>query len=376
MSDRQWQWVTSDEALRAAIDALMGEAAVAIDTEFRRRDTFYPQVALIQMATQGQCWLIDPLTLSDPAPLKQLLLNPDVIKVLHSASEDLEVFERWLGVLPQPLFDSQKAAAMLNMGFGLSYRALVEQMLGITVDKEETQSDWLARPLTDNQESYAAQDVIYLAELFPELLKKVAALGRLDWVLEEGREAATGGRGPLAKFKSAWKLSAAQQAAIAALVEWREGQAQQRDKPRGWVLNDKVITELARKMPEHSRELETITGLPQGLVRRAGEAMITLINNPSEEARLAAISAFQKPPTSDIKARAKALGAHAEALAGKLGMNVEITVPNRELELIVSDALNLPIVRPSSWSGWRGEWIIGPLLQQASRMNEINDETS
>ena len=114
----------------AAIDALMGEAAVAIDTEFRRRDTFYPQVALIQIATQGQCWLIDPLTLSDPAPLKQLLLNPDVIKVLHSASEDLEVFERWLGVLPQPLFDSQKAAAMLNMGFGLSYRALVEQMLG------------------------------------------------------------------------------------------------------------------------------------------------------------------------------------------------------------------------------------------------------
>ena len=94
MSDRQWQWVTSDEALRAAIDALMGEAAVAIDTEFRRRDTFYPQVALIQIATQGQCWLIDPLTLSDPAPLKQLLLNPDVIKVLHSASEDLEVFER------------------------------------------------------------------------------------------------------------------------------------------------------------------------------------------------------------------------------------------------------------------------------------------
>ena len=114
-------------------------------------------------------------------------------------------------------------------------------------------------------------------------------------MLEEGREAATGGRGPLAKFKSAWKLSAAQQAAIAALVEWREGQAQQRDKPRGWVLNDKVITELARKMPEHSRELETITGLPQGLVRRAGEAMVTLINNPPEEARLAAISAFQKP---------------------------------------------------------------------------------
>ena len=376
MSDRQWQWVTSDEALRAAIDALMGEAAVAIDTEFRRRDTFFPQVALIQIATQGQCWLIDPLTLSDPAPLKQLLLNPTVIKVLHSASEDLEIFEHWLGVLPQPLFDSQKAAAMLNMGFGLSYRALVEQMLDISVDKEETQSDWLARPLTESQQSYAAQDVIYLAELFPLLLKKIMALGRLEWVLEEGRVATTGGRGPLAKFKSAWKLSAGQQAAMAALVNWREGQAQQRDKPRGWILNDKVIAELARKMPQNARELETIEGLPQGLVRRAGEAMVTLINNPPEEARLAAISAFQKPARSDIKARAKALSPHAQALASTLGMNVEITVPTRELELIVSDALGLPIVRPSSWSGWRGEWIIGPLLQQASRMNENNDEAS
>ena len=170
--------------------------------------------------------------------------------MLHSASEDLEIFEHWLGVLPQPLFDSQKAAAMLNMGFGLSYRALVEQMLDISVDKEETQSDWLARPLTESQQSYAAQDVIYLAELFPLLLKKIMALGRLEWVLEEGRVATTGGRGPLAKFKSAWKLSAGQQAAMAALVNWREGQAQQRDKPRGWILNDKVIAELARKMPE------------------------------------------------------------------------------------------------------------------------------
>ena len=135
MTYQQWQWVASDEALRVAIDEASREPAVAVDTEFRRRDTFFPQVALVQIATPSICWLIDPLTINDTSPLKQLFANPYIVKVLHSASEDLEIFEYWLGVLPQPLFDTQKAAGLLRLGFGLSYRALVEQLLDLVLDK-------------------------------------------------------------------------------------------------------------------------------------------------------------------------------------------------------------------------------------------------
>ncbi len=119
----QWQLIESDEALQAALAAVAGSAVVAVDTEFMRRNTFYPQVALVQLCFGDRALLVDPLAISDTAPLAALLADPGVIKVLHSASEDLEVFSRWLGVLPEPLFDTQRAAALLDLGFGLGYGA-------------------------------------------------------------------------------------------------------------------------------------------------------------------------------------------------------------------------------------------------------------
>jgi len=375
MTDQQWQWVASDEALRVAIDEASREPAVAVDTEFRRRDTFFPQVALVQIATPSICWLIDPLTINDTSPLKQLLANPDIVKVLHSASEDLEIFEYWLGVLPQPLFDTQKAAGLLRLGFGLSYRALVEQLLDLVLDKEETQSDWLARPLTPSQQAYAAQDVIYLIKLYALLNDSAQSQGRVDWILEEGRFAETGGRGPLAKFKSAWKLGAKQQWALAALVAWREEQARTRDKPRSWILNDKVVSEMARRMPSNSYELGAVEGLPKGLIRRAGDALVNLINNAPESAQAAAETSFLKPPSSRLRRIAKSLGEVAEGLAAQLNVNVEMTVPNRELELIAREASGEIIQRPRAWSGWRATAVIEPLLEQAKLAIEDDDET-
>ena len=127
----QWKLIESSEALRLLIEQESSCDVVIVDTEFMRRNTFYPEVALVQLcfvtgdSVSDMAWLIDPLEIDNPEPLATLLTNPDVLKVLHSASEDLEVFQRWLGVLPQPLFDTQRAAALLDRGFGLGYRAKI-----------------------------------------------------------------------------------------------------------------------------------------------------------------------------------------------------------------------------------------------------------
>ncbi len=363
-------WVTSDQQLADALTIVKRFSAVAVDTEFRRRDTFYPQIALVQLAVDGHCWLIDPLTLEDASPLADLLTNRDIIKVLHSASEDLEVFERWLGVLPRPLFDTQKAAAMLNMGFGLSYRALIQLMLDIEVSKDETQSDWLARPLSDAQCDYAVQDVVFLNRCWPTLANKARDKAVFGWVLEEGDATETGGRGPLAKFKSAWKLRPEGLAVLMALVDWREAEARRRDKPRSWILADKVINDLVSKLPENMPQLANISGIPQSVLRRDGKQLINVIASARENASHQPPSRLAGPACSAVRALAKALGPEIEGIAGNLEMNVEILMPNRELELIAREASGETVEEPPHWSGWRRAVVVEPLRTRARELNQ------
>ena len=143
-----WRMISSDEEVADLLSHTAECRSVMVDTEFMRRNTFYPQVALLQLCfdggpLDGQALLIDPLGLQNTAPLKAMLRRPELIKVLHSASEDLEVFQRWLGELPEPLFDTQRAAALLDLGFGLGYRGLVQLLCDVDLPKGETRSDWL-----------------------------------------------------------------------------------------------------------------------------------------------------------------------------------------------------------------------------------------
>lgn len=369
-----WQWIANSEALAEVVEALKAADWVAVDTEFRRRDTFYPQVALVQLATLNGCWLIDPLTLTETGPLVDLLTCTSVSKILHSASEDLEVFEHWLGCLPTPLFDTQKAAAMIGRGFGLSYRALVAMYLDIEVGKEETQSDWLARPLSQSQLTYAAMDVVYLAQLYPTLLAQVTERNRVSWVLEEGARAETGGRGPLAKFKTAWKLSAGQQDVLVNLVHWREEEARKRDKPRSWIMADKTLSSLVQNKPTSTRELARIDGVSQGLVRRAGDVLVDIINAPAVLPEHALSTAFSRPASGPVKALAKRLVAPLEALAQSKGINAEIVLPVRELEQIARIATGESIEQPRHWRGWRDRDFVAPLLRSAQILLEDSHE--
>ena len=305
--DTSCRWVRDTTALNEMVALISQEAFVAVDTEFRRRDTFYPEVALIQLAAAGQCWLLDPLTLDDTQPLQKLFRQTDLIKILHSASEDLEVFERWLGVLPRPMIDTQKAAAMLGLGFGLSYRDLVHDLLSIDVAKDETQSDWLVRPLTDAQCHYAMQDVTFLAQCWPILEARAEASGYLSWILEESAAMVTGGRGPLAKFKSAWKLNSQQLAVLLDLIDWRESKARDRNRPRNWILHDKVILDLAKRIPTSMPQLAAADSMPAGVVRREGKQLMTRIESASERGLSDPPAPIPAPSNSRVRKLAKSL---------------------------------------------------------------------
>ena len=179
-----------------AFDHCCTMTTLAIDTEFIRRNTYFPKVGLIQLATEQQCFLIDPLAVNDLSSLAELLTNPQIIKVLHSPSEDLEVFSYSLGVVPEPLFDTQLGAAFLGLPFSLGYQTLVAQVLDVHLEKGETKSNWLRRPLSETQLQYAAQDVLYLLEIYRWMIVKLGELGRSSWLTEDCQAMVNGADGP------------------------------------------------------------------------------------------------------------------------------------------------------------------------------------
>ncbi|MGI9314734.1 MAG: ribonuclease D [Luminiphilus sp.] len=353
---------TSDE-LNALLADNRHHSLVAVDTEFRRRDTFFPQVALVQLCWGETAYLVDPLQLEDLAALRRFLVDPEQTKLIHSASEDLEVFSHWLGILPAPLFDTQRAAALVGLGSGLSYRALVAEFFDIDLPKDETQSDWLQRPLTSAQAEYAAQDVSYLHPMGAQLRDRAAALNRLDWVLEEGARMRPGGRAPITKFKTAYRLSPNQQRALAELVEWRDEEARRRDRPRSWILNDKVVMAAARELPRSVRELSNIEDMPQGLVRRAGDDLVARIVSAADDPLPVSPQLIPKPLSGEQRSRLGALSDRLKAIAESMDVPPEVLMPKADLEHLIRQEHDASLPVPDAWTGWREATVLEPLRQ-------------
>lgn len=365
-----WELVTDSGTLVAIIEAHAGADAVVIDTEFMRQSTFYPQAALIQLCFVGseQAWLVDPLALSDLSPLVQLLDDPALTKVLHSPSEDLEVFQHLLDCLPRPLFDSQRAAAFLGLGFGLGYRGLIEQLTGAQLPKEETRSDWLRRPLSAAQLEYAAQDVVPLAQLYPRMRQDLLDAGRLEWVLEDSESAVQAALSPPApphlRVKSAWKLKQVQLARLAALCEWREERARAVDKPRNWILHDKSCLALAERGASNEAELARIPDMPASVVRKQGATLLTLLQHA--EASDVIVPPLPGPLTAQQRDTVKAMKKQVAAIAEEWQVAPEILLAGKDYELIVRLAeQGGGLDEPITWAGWRRQPLIEPLLQFA-----------
>ena len=244
---------------------LSSEKLIAVDTEFFRETTYYPKLALVQIATDSIIACIDPLAFDAKPALKKLLLDNSITKIFHSCSQDLEVLFYYLGKAPVSIYDTQIANALLTEHHQVGYASLVENELGTKLDKSQTRTNWLQRPLTKKQIQYAGDDVLYLYQLHHILDKKLQQLGRKTWFDEDSSALLTENNSfQIAidklwrRVKGATKLNRNKLAIVQLIAQWREQLAQKTNKTRRRVLADDIIIQLALDPPENISTLRPL----------------------------------------------------------------------------------------------------------------------
>lgn len=361
----QIHWIDTAEALDAACAVLANADVLALDTEFFRESTFHPVPALLQLTAGAAVYLVDPQAL-EPTESLRVLLSQGPLKLLHASSEDLEVLNIWAGVAVAPLVDTQVAQGLLGEDPAIGYQRLVEQWVGVLLPKEETRSNWLERPLSEAQCQYAALDVAYLPEVWKRQRERLVALGRLAWLeadcaelMEHAERSGEGDGQWYLRQRQLWRLAPRQIEAYRCLTTWREGQARQRNLPRGWLANDKLLYAIAEAMPRDRYELAAVEGVKPGLVKREGKTLLALVNAARHATEEALPEALPSPLGTDFKKCFKALKRVVSAEAEALGVAPEVLLRRRELEaLVVADLQGLELPLPS---GWRGERLAVPL---------------
>lgn len=361
-------WILDDAGLAEHCAAWQALPFVALDTEFMRVDTFYPIAGLLQVSGGDGAYLIDPLRISDWRPFAALLEAPNVVKVLHSCSEDLEVFLRLSGSLPAPLFDTQLAAGYLNLGFSMGYSRLVQALLDIELPKGETRSDWLQRPLSELQVRYAAEDVLHLVEVYRALMARLAPQ-KVEWVLEDGAELVANLSREVApedawrEAKLAWKLSRQQQAVLRALCAWREREARARNQPRNRVLREHSLWPLARTQPDNLVALARIEDMHPKTVRQDGETLLKLIREAAALPPEQWPEALPEPLPIEASALLKKLRAVGQREGERLDIVPELMLRKKNLEALLKSGFpNGPYQLPDSLRGWRRELMGQALL--------------
>ena len=261
----------------------------ALDTEFLREKTYYPKLCLLQVATPDSVACIDPLALDSLDPILDLIFDAGITKVMHSARQDMEIFYHLRGAAPAPVFDTQIAALLLGYPDQIGYGNLVSEVLDVNLEKLHTRADWSVRPLTRDQIGYAADDVIYLVDVYRNLHARLAERGRLAWLDEDFARLSSDAlyNNPPAeawlRVKGGNRLKGAALAVLQALAGWRESQAQQRDRPRGWILRDDALIEIARHRPASLEELGRIRGLQDAFIRHNGEQVLGLVSTAGKQ---------------------------------------------------------------------------------------------
>ncbi|EEN4824335.1 ribonuclease D [Salmonella enterica] len=277
-----YQMIETDDALASLCEAVRACPAIALDTEFVRTRTYYPQLGLIQLFDGANVALIDPLGISDWSPLKAVLRDTGITKFLHAGSEDLEVFLNAFGELPEPLIDTQILAAFCGRPLSWGFAAMVEEYTGVALDKSESRTDWLARPLSERQCEYAAADVWYLLPIAKKLMIETEAAGWLPAALDEcrlmqqRRQEIQAPEEAWRDITNAWQLRTRQLACLQLLADWRLRKARERDMAVNFVVREENLWAVARYMPGSLGELDSL-GLSGSEIRFHGKTLISLV---------------------------------------------------------------------------------------------------
>lgn len=347
-------WLDSTAQVARAAKAWRRSGVLGLDTEFVRERTYHANLGLVQVSDGQTVWLLDPLADGALAPLRELLDDRRILKVVHSPSEDLEVLLHVTGSAPEPLFDTQMACALLGEPLQLGYHVAVEKLFGIPVDKGLTRSNWMARPLRPALLHYAALDVCLLPHMQGELAARLSKAERTAWLEEDCARLLEAARNPTTP-SAAWqrirgieRLDGASLAVLKALAAWREKEARKRNRPRGFIVSDPLLVAMARSKPRKMKQLEALAEWHPRARQRFGEAVIGVIEHVVGAGKT--LPELPQPSRAD-KRRIDQLRACISEIAAGLGVEPALLATRRELEQIVLTEPGTDL--PERLRGWR-----------------------
>jgi len=352
--------ITTQEQLESAVAALRKSSFVTVDTEFIRETTFWPELCLIQMAAPGVTALVDPLAEGiDLAPFFALMADESVLKVFHAARQDIEIVFNLGELIPHPVFDTQIAAMVCGFGDSVSYDQLVQKITGTRLDKSSRFTDWRHRPLSDRQLEYALADVTWLIPVYEHLRDELEREGRAHWVNEE-MEALTARETYDTRPEDAWKRlkmrvrKPIEFAIIKEIAAWRDREARSRNVPRGRVLKDDALYEVAQQAPRDANALSRLRAVPKGWERSSSAAgLLEAVNRafdiPKDD--LPRLPKFVQP-AEGTNAAAELLKVLLRLVAEAEGVAPKVLASSEDIERIAAEGED---ARVAALTGWRRE---------------------
>lgn len=359
-------FVADEEGLRSLIARVRTAPAVGLDTEFMRERTYFARLCLIQLATDDVAAIIDPLSIHDLSPLCELLCDRSVVKILHSGSQDLEIFYRLCGAGIAPVFDTQVAATLAGFPQQVGYGALVHELLGVRLDKGDSYTDWGRRPLTATQSEYALNDVRYLPEVHRRLSERLEATGRMAWLsadfarLEDPETYRVVPEDQWRRVKRVSSLNRRQMAVAREVAAWREREAIRRDVPKRWVVGDESIIEIARRAPSTPEDLAAIRGVSDKVGKAAVRGLIEAVERGlAVEDDLLPSLPKKRRPVGDVDSAVDLMVAIVRQRSRENGVAMPLLASRDELErLAAGEREGHPMLE-----GWRLAMVGNELLE-------------
>jgi ribonuclease D len=355
--------IDTADALKSYAASIAHAPTLALDTEFMREKTYRAELCLLQLAPQGDAVCIDPLALPDLAPLAPVLTAEGTVKVMHAARQDLEVLLPAVGLV-RPVFDTQIAAALAGFPAQIGYAELARRLLAVELDKAHTRTDWTRRPLSPEQQEYALDDVRHLLPLRASLLDTLAAKGRLGW-LEEELAALANADGLRVAPEEAWRkvkglpaLDESRQRLAQTVAAWRERRAIERNRPRGWILDDLSLREIVLRLPRSLETLGALAEMQESVVRKCGEELLALVREAGIADPPPPLPRRERPDPAQL-ATVKRLADIAGSVAGELEIGTEVLATRRDLEKLAAGRQDVNLLR-----GWRAG-VLGKKLLSA-----------
>jgi ribonuclease D len=355
--------ITDREGLERLAQRLMHAPAIALDTEFLRERTYRAELCLLQIADAEGALCVDPLAVGDLSPLRAVLTGAAVMKVMHACRQDIEVLLPAAG-FATPVFDTQVAAALTGMPAQIGYAELVRRVTGRELSKAHTRTDWSRRPLSAEQIDYALDDVRYLLPVREHLIQELTRLGRMSWLAQElaalqnPADYAVDPQQAWLRIRSFRGLDGDRARLAQSLAAWRERRADERNRPRGWILDDAVLRDIVIRVPRTLEELGALADMPPGFIKHSGAEILALIADAGMPAVLPRVNSRGAPDPQQT-ALVKKLSTVHQAVATELNLPAEILATRRDLEQLADGLRDGPVL-----SGWRRE-VIGERLLAA-----------